>query len=223
MSPSAMLRLICVSLLIGAFVFAGLVTHSVSEWASSSAGFAAAVLNFYTSVVQLHEASVTSLAYRRYPGLGWFLRTIGTPALWLASGFVGVAASWLVTAAVPAAPDRWLLGGALATLVLTLIVSHSRETVRLEARRSVVKELLFSWAMSARPELARRRTEWVASEAWLLGLSDVAADLGVSEARFGFDALDALHWFQDSPRCAVPDHALRNQFAVRYPLLRSTF
>lgn len=223
MSPSALLRLICVSLLIGAFVFAGLVTHSVSEWASSSAGFVGAVLNFYASVVQLHEASATSLAYRRYPGLGWLLRTIGTPVLWLASGFVGVTASWLVAAAVPPAPDRWLLGGALATLVLILIVSHSRETARLEARRSMLKELLFSWAMSARPELARRRAEWVASEAWLVGLSDAAADLGVNEAQFGFDALDALHWFQDSPRCAVPDDALRNEFAVRYPQLQSTY
>jgi len=223
MSPSALLRLICVSLLIGALVFAGLVTHSVSEWASSSAGFASTVLNFYAGVVQLHEASATSVAYRRYPGLRWFLRTIGSPVPWLASGFVGVAASWLVTAVVPAAPDRWLLGGALGTLVLSLIVSHSRETARLDARRSMVKELLFAWAMSARPELARRRTEWVASEAWLFGLSDVAADLGVNEARFGFDVLDALHWFQDSPRCAVPDHALRNEFAVRYPQLPSTY
>lgn len=223
MSPSALLRLVCVSLLIGAFVFAGLVTHDVSEWASSSAGFAAALLNCYSSVVRLHEVSARSLAYRRYPGLGWFLRTIGSPGIWLSSVLAGASASWLMTGAAPAAPDRWLLGAALVTLVFALLLSHARETARLESRRSMVKELLFSWAKAARPELARRRTEWVASEAWLFGLSDVAADLGVSEARFGFDALDALHWFQDSPRCAVPDHALRAQFAGRYPELSSTF
>lgn len=214
MTPNTLLHHICAALMVGAFVFSGLVTHGTSEWFASSSGFAATVLLFYAHAVQTHEKSVGSLPYLRYPGLAWLSRTVFSLKLWAAASVAGLTLHWLVQGGIPVEPNRWVLGGALTVVVSWLVASHQRESRELELRRSMLKDFLFAWAKAAPPAVKAERMKWVGSEEWLQGLSSLAVDLSLNEACFSYDILIALDWFRDAPRCAVPHASFRERFEL---------
>ncbi|KWU19096.1 hypothetical protein AS149_12680 [Burkholderia cenocepacia] len=214
MSPNKLLQHICAALLVGAFIFSGLVTHDTSDCLSVSAGFAAAALLFYARTVQAHAQAGESLEYLRYPGLDWLSRAVSSPIMWAVAALTGLLTNWTVLGRIPDVPNRWLLLGVVVVVVPWLAVSHQRETRELDVRRSIVKDLLFAWAAQAGPDIKSARSKWVSSEEWLRGLSSCTADLGLSEAKLPYDVLEGLDWFVQAPRCVVQDARLRARFAA---------